>query len=908
MTTIRRLYVYVVCFISLQAVAAAGNALIGGLLRQFTRSDAPDALFFTLQLAILIVGLPIFIGHWLWALLLIRRDPLERDAFSYRLYLYANQAVFVAYIAWAINEAVHGLADTVTALTRASPNVTGPLAVVFGSALTVAGMGALWFYHDRLARDRRLAHTGADRALHQLYHLGFAAVGLALAAVAVGGLLAFGLNRLFGERANSAPELLGALAAGAPLWAFHELRRARDTHLQDQTARVLRWLYATTFSAIGVVAAVSGLAGLLQWLYAVLRDRSFEAGPPLGLALLITGLALAVYHDLAVRRVTDDSLRPLRWLYALLVAGLSLFLAVIGLQAGLQWVVAGFDSANADLPESAALFLPAALAWAYHQWVFQRTGAALGLAEPVTAGFRSSGRFLRRLYLYGFSGLGVAYTALGLVGIQEQLFSGFRGERSIAFSMALSWLLVGVPLWLYFWRWAGRLFHSDVPDERQSDLRKVYLYAVIYTAVNAVIITAALLLNGLLRRVLGLPTEGRLGLPLAIILAAAALWAYHAWVLRRDLTRAGGTSLTPSLQRLYWYLVAALGLVAFVVGLAGDLSVVVRWLAAGLRADPDLLADAARFTAAWLSGLPVWLLAWVPAQRAARQPGAAGAGDRRSTLRRLYLYAFALAAVVTALFSAIAVVYQLLNAVFGLFEGGSAFSDVAQSFGFAVISTAVWLYHAWVLRGDGRHSQADRAADERATAAAQAATAQKQSAEWAGLPVVVVDDGDGTFGQKVLSALQRDLPYVTLIPVGLTPVAAAALNQPLPADVAATLAGASVIIAPSGAMGTGSPVAASAAPKIIVPASAPDLHWVGLAPAGTHAPGIQIARTVESLLQSLPRPAAPPAPALSLEQPVAPSAAEDPADNPPAAPELAPPDTAAELHSVSLGLIHVSLR
>lgn len=34
MATIRRLYVYVVCLISLQAVAAAGNALLRGLIRQ----------------------------------------------------------------------------------------------------------------------------------------------------------------------------------------------------------------------------------------------------------------------------------------------------------------------------------------------------------------------------------------------------------------------------------------------------------------------------------------------------------------------------------------------------------------------------------------------------------------------------------------------------------------------------------------------------------------------------------------------------------------------------------------------------------------------------------------------------------------------------------------------------------
>ena len=881
MTTIRRLYVYVVCFISLQAVVAAGNALARGLIRQLAGTDAPDPFFFTLQLAILIVGTPIFLGHWLWALALLRRDAAEREAFSYRLYLYASQGVFMGYLAFALHDGAQALAELGLALSGRRALAAHGSALV-QNLITAAGMAVLWLYHDRLARDRRLAHTPAQRLLYQLYHLGWAGLGLTLLAIGVGGLQFVLLSRLGGSAAGDGPQLLALAAAGGPLWAFHELRRARDTRLHDATAGTLRWLYATIFASAGVITALVGLDRLQRWVYDTLRGDVLTVTPPQGMALLTTGLALAVYHDLAVRRTTTHALLPLRWLYALVAAGLSLYLAVTGAQTGVRWLVLSLRQFT-ELPVEATLVLPALLAWAYHQWVMQRASGPLALAEPSTEGFRNPGRFLRRLYLYGFSGLGVGLTAFGLVVLQQQLFTGLAGldsTRTRAVAEAVGALLIGLPLWVYCWRWAGRLFHGPVPDERQSDLRKFYLYTVIYVTVNAVIITAGLLLNGIFRRMLGLPTASQGGQALAIILAAAALWAYHAWVLRRDLARSGNTSLTPSLQRLYWYLVAALGLSAFVLGLAGEVSVAVRWLAGRFAASVALRADLAQFTAAWLAGLPVWLLVWVPAQRAARQPGPAGAGHRRSTLRKLYLYAFALAAVVMALSSAINVVYQLLNAVFGIFEGGNVFSDVAQSLGFAVISTAVWLYHAWVLRGDGRSNQADRAAQTEAETTARAAAAAQLTAEWAAWPVVVVDDGDGSFAEQMLADLRRDLPYVTLLPVALNPAAAAALGRPLSADVTASLAGASLVVAPSSALHTGSPVAASPAPKVVVPITAPGLHWVGM--SRTTPNGSAISQTVLQLLRNL----RPQLPATAKET-------QTPTFEPPAPPEADAPAASA---------------
>jgi hypothetical protein len=133
---------------------------------------------------------------------------------------------------------------------------------------------------------------------------------------------------------------------------------------------------------------------------------------------------------------------------------------------------------------------------------------------------------------------------------------------------------------------------------------------------------------------------------------ALAQWVYHALCCaatrpRRRVVAQGGLRL---------YLVSSFGLAAFLVGLAGVLSAFISIVAAGLRADAVVRGQLATSLAALLAGFPVWLLAWWPAQAATRPTGPAGVAARRSWLRRLYLYGFALIAVIVTLVSAIAVV------------------------------------------------------------------------------------------------------------------------------------------------------------------------------------------------------------------------------------------------------------
>ena len=789
-------------------------------------------------------------------------------------------------------------------------------------------LGAVWAYHQWLATRPGLPHSGATRGLFHLYSLLWSGVGLLLTAIGFFLVQAAVIDRLAGNASGQGPTGLGLLAAGLPLWVFHEWQRhARRPQLPSPVGDGLRWVYVSVASAAGVLLFLIGLTDVLTRV----AERLFLGAmdhPPYALGLTTTGLGLWVYHEWAVRRAALPAARPFRWLFAGAFSVLGLGAVVTGGLSALVWLFSGLRATAADYAGSAAVLLPGLVVWGYHQWLWAQSARALELDAPEPSGFRETGRFLRRLYLYLFSGLGVALTTAGLIGVQDALFTGLRGQ--VPLRNALAWLLVGVPLWLYHWLWVGRLFTRGQEDERRSDLRKVYLYVIIFAAVNAVIVTAGLTLNGLLRRLLGLPTEGQLAFSVAIILAALALWVYHGFVLRGDIARAAESSLQGGLQRLYWYLVAAFGLGAFLFGLAGVLSDLISFLAAGFRADVVLRGTFAANLAALLAGLPVWLLAWWPAQAATRVSGPGAAAARRSWLRRLYLYSFALVAVLVTLVSAVAVVYQLLNAVLRLGEGGNVLANMARAVGFAVIATAVWLYHVWVLRQDGKFTPADRAL-EREQRAAQAASQQARasaaaSARWAGLPVAIVDDGDGRFARLALAALRRDLPALTLLPVGLTPVARAALASelpenalpaeaqlfaPLPAErsvfasaepvAPAALSHARLIIAPWTAAAR-EPVVSSPLPKVIVPLPGPGVFWAGvnaeLAAALPSDPGPQLARTVEAALQRLPAapvtPPAPPTPAAQA-QAFAPPPAEalvaspTPGSNAPTEPLTLPP-------------------
>src|SRR5512143_500665 len=85
MKTVRRLYFYAVALISIEVVLWGLINLLRSILNQ-TVGGAAEAL--ARALALTLVGLPIFLFHWLWAQRLAASDDEERTASLRAIFFY----------------------------------------------------------------------------------------------------------------------------------------------------------------------------------------------------------------------------------------------------------------------------------------------------------------------------------------------------------------------------------------------------------------------------------------------------------------------------------------------------------------------------------------------------------------------------------------------------------------------------------------------------------------------------------------------------------------------------------------------------------------------------------------------------------------------------------------------------
>ncbi|WP_322815585.1 DUF5671 domain-containing protein, partial [Chloroflexus sp.] len=87
MIAVRRWYLFVSATIGLQGFTWSLIWLLYGILVTY---EQPVIEATALQLAALLVCLPLWLGHWLWGERLARRDRDERASAIRKLYLYGN--------------------------------------------------------------------------------------------------------------------------------------------------------------------------------------------------------------------------------------------------------------------------------------------------------------------------------------------------------------------------------------------------------------------------------------------------------------------------------------------------------------------------------------------------------------------------------------------------------------------------------------------------------------------------------------------------------------------------------------------------------------------------------------------------------------------------------------------------
>lgn len=478
MRSVRRWYIFLVAAISLQAVTWAVIALLRTVLGVWGEPSVEAIAF---QVAVVVIGLPVFLIHWTWAQRLAAADLEERGALLRRFYLYGTMALLLAPAIGNLYDLVRGLLGLLLAPGggwfdgygfRSGRSVTQGL---LGGLAPLLVLTPLWLYHRQVARrDAAAAPPVGPNALpRRLSVLGFSLAGLLIVSNGATATLRWALYQFGGATVAAESALIGPLAAllvGLPLW-------------------VVAWTMAQ---------------GLFQ------SDQSGE-------------------RESALRKAYLHSVVFFSALSA--VGGATLMLAGVLRQAfGL--------APQGDIRGPLPIVLVAAVVWVYHSRMLNADAATFAEAPRQAAVRRLS------WYLVATVGLAASLIGLGLiVNVLIRSLGGlsFGDELREQLAWALSALIAGLPVWAVIWRRAQGLAERDGPagdDERSSLVRRIYLYGFLFAATLTILSGLVYIVFRLLRLALGAPSEGNLVADLAQAIAfsalAAGVLAYHGSILRAE--------------------------------------------------------------------------------------------------------------------------------------------------------------------------------------------------------------------------------------------------------------------------------------------------------------------------------------------------------------------------------------
>jgi hypothetical protein len=492
MKTIRRLYFYLVAFVSLEVVAWA--------LISLARSVFADSLSDILAggLAFILVGLPVFLFHWR----LVQREAAadKEERFS------GVRAVFL-YAAW-ISLAVPVVQNLLAIVLRILALIfsINPNTVAIGSyqnwgdniiAILVNAVLAAYIYtaiqRDWQANPPEEAFPFVrqlNRYLWVLYGLGMTIGGtIQLLQFIIDLIRAAGFRHEVGL-----VNALGLILLGVPLWAYSwRIVQHADQRSQVRTAT----LYA--LSLLGALATLLATGSFLMVLIgAIINGGSWvRAWSSLGTALsiILPGAAVWAYHwtvlkqDIA-RLPTEVQQHTQRRLYFYLLSLGGLLTTFFALQflvtllAESFFCTAGTSLDHGSCQRLVEIQLPNALAILFVSvpvWVLHWRPAQNRALKDTELGESARTSLLRKVYLYLVLFAGVIGSMITTGWLLYELIRSLLGIASNNSLQTMITLIGTLLLFLVFTYYHWRLLRVDGQklDEATSERRKNFPVAVI---------------------------------------------------------------------------------------------------------------------------------------------------------------------------------------------------------------------------------------------------------------------------------------------------------------------------------------------------------------------------------------------------------------------------------------------
>jgi len=478
MKSIRRLYFYLVAFISIEVVLWG----LVGLLRSMidnALSGSEDAL--AQALALILVGVPFFLIHWIWAQRATTRDAEEQNASIRAVFLYAILLATLIPVAQNFLSFIDRSLVEIAGLSvgRAFSSFSRQTLADNVIAILMNGIVALYFWNVLRGDWGRLTDRENYSDVRRLYRYIWMLYGLLLT--------------VFGAQ---------------------------------QILRFLFYIPGGLLGHLGREVAINGLAllvvGTPVWIYSWRVIQNSLADP----AEMGSNLRLGILYLLALGGVI--TVITATWMVINIILS----------------VLLGQDLSQAEMIQKiggpVSIAVPLAVVWSYFGYWLNRHIEAAG-DQVRQAGLKRLYNYLLALIGLVVAFVGVATLLSFLIDMLTGYGIVFSDSMRNTLADSISSLIVGLPLWLVMWRrmQAEAMSDGELGDHaRRSLIRKAYLYLVLFASVIGGMATAVALVYNLLRALLtgnsGPDFVNNILNLLQLLFLFGVMLVYHLYVLRAD--------------------------------------------------------------------------------------------------------------------------------------------------------------------------------------------------------------------------------------------------------------------------------------------------------------------------------------------------------------------------------------
>ena len=416
-----------------------------------------------------------------------------------------------------------------------------------GLAMIVIG-GPLWFLFWRVVQrhargDSEEIGTAIRKLFLNFILLETALMGLITASEFMKWLIA-GV-----PLANFSSGNLAIIIVAGVVWFYHWQVSESEGHPSPIAETLRRW-YVYILSSFGLVWLTVGLVQLINaavislpvWGDVLVQGQFWNNNTQTSIAQIILGGVALYFHWSHMARGDFDSTLRQVYYYLLTISGgviAALVASTILLFRFFIWVFGGATTSLhfQFLGWAVPTILVGVAIWGYHQ----------RLAQEEASGVQEKRESAQRVYFYLMSFLGLGTLVAGLIFLFGILIDVIIYATGTALTVTSGWwrnqlalclalLLVGTPIWLYYWNGVLKRVQAGGIEEWRALSRRIFLYVI----VGASIITLAADLVNIIYQLLSGTLQGNFGINVlrsskwslqTLIVAAPLLW-YHWQILR----------------------------------------------------------------------------------------------------------------------------------------------------------------------------------------------------------------------------------------------------------------------------------------------------------------------------------------------------------------------------------------